>query len=347
MTTEADVLLRVEDLSMRFETTKGLFSRRGRMVVDAVKNVDLTVRRGETLGLVGESGCGKTTLGRCVQRAYRPTGGRLRYRRADGTEVDLATLGRGALGPYRREIRTIFQDPNSSLNPRMTVGQIVGEPLRANRLARGADLRDRVADALRLVGLQPEYMRRYPHAFSGGQRQRIGIARALITNPRLVIADEAVSALDVSVRSQILNLLEDLQEQLDLTYVFVSHDLSVIQHLCDRVAVMYVGRIVEEAATDDLYARPRHPYTETLLRALPLPDPRLRGTRRRVPLKGEVPDPADPPTGCTFHPRCPYAQDDCARTEPRLLAIEAGHEARCHYAKTLDLAGVAEPASTS
>lgn len=252
-------LLQVRQLSMRFKVSHGFLGMGGHMTVNAVEDVDLTVRQGETLGLVGESGCGKTTLGRCVLRAYKPTAGELLYRKGDGTTVDLARLGREELRPYRREIRTIFQDPNSSLNPRMTVGQIVGEPLKVNGLAQGSELTDQVAEVLRLVGLRAEYMRRYPHAFSGGERQRIGLARALITRPRLVIADEAVSALDVSVRSQILNLLEDLQEEFDLTYIFVSHDLSVIQHLCDRVAVMYVGRIVEQAPTADLYARPRHP----------------------------------------------------------------------------------------
>ncbi|GAB2680413.1 ABC transporter ATP-binding protein [Kribbella swartbergensis] len=342
--TQRETLLSIRNLSMRFTASRGLFSRH-KLTVNAVQDVDLTVERGETLGLVGESGCGKTTLGRCILRAYKPTSGQIEYTRSDGSVVDLAKLSRGELRPYRREIRTVFQDPNSSLNPRMTVLQIVGEPLRVNDLARGNELRDRVAETLRLVGLRPEYMRRYPHAFSGGERQRIGIARALVTRPRLVVADEAVSALDVSIRSQILNLLEDLQEQLDLTYVFVSHDLSVIQHLCDRVAVMYVGRLVEEATTSDLYDCPRHPYTETLLRALPRPDPRLRGQRARVALRGEVPDPSNPPRGCTFHPRCPYAQDRCSTEEPGLHLLGANGRARasrCHYAEELDLAGISE-----
>lgn len=334
-----EVLLDVRNLTMQFRLGGGLIRRRPKLTINAVQDVDLTVRRGETLGLVGESGCGKTTLGRCILRAYQPTDGEIVYTRADGSTVDLANLKGTGLRPYRREIRTIFQDPNSSLNPRMTVQQIVAEPLRVNALAEGSELRDRVAEALRLVGLRPEYMRRYPHAFSGGERQRIGIARALVTNPRLVIADEAVSALDVSVRSQILNLLEDLQEQLDLTYIFVSHDLSVIQHLCDRVAVMYVGRIVEEATTDDLYTGPRHPYTETLMRALPRPDPRARQRNRHIGLRGEVPDPADPPSGCRFHPRCEYAQDRCVVEEPDLLG-PGGHTARCHFSAELELTGV-------
>ncbi len=334
-------LLDIRDLRMVFHSGGSVFGRRKRMDVGAVDGVNLTVRQGETVGLVGESGCGKTTLGRCILRAYQPTSGQLRYRRGDGEVVDLATLGSRELREYRREIRTVFQDPNSSLNPRMTVQQLIGEPLKVNKLAAGSELTDRVAEMLRLVGLRPEYMRRYPHAFSGGERQRIGIARALVTHPRLVIADEAVSALDVSVRSQILNLLQDLQERLGLTYVFVSHDLSVIQHLCDRVAVMYVGQIVETAETDALYERPRHPYTETLLAALPRPDPRLRKQARKGLQRGEVPDPAQPPTGCRFHPRCGYARPDCETTQPELTVLSDTHRSRCHYARELELHGVA------
>jgi peptide/nickel transport system ATP-binding protein len=336
-----DNLLDIRDLRMQFQSQGSILGRRRKMTVGAVDGVDLTIRAGETLGLVGESGCGKTTLGRCILRAYKPTSGQLNYTRSDGSTVDLATVRGAELRSYRREIRTVFQDPNSSLNPRMTVLQVVGEPLKVNGLASGSELTDRVAETLRMVGLRPEYMRRYPHAFSGGERQRIGIARSLVTHPRLVIADEAVSALDVSVRSQILNLLQDLQEQLGLTYIFVSHDLSVIQHLCDRVAVMYVGQIVETADTDALFARPRHPYTETLLAALPRPDPRMRKKDRATKLRGEVPDPAHPPTGCRFHPRCPYARADCADRVPDLAAVADGHEARCKYAADLELRGVA------
>jgi peptide/nickel transport system ATP-binding protein len=273
----SEEILRVENLSLRFSSGSGLFGRR--TSVQAVDDVSLAVRRGETLGLVGESGSGKTTLGRCILRAYQPTSGQLRYRRTDGSEVDLAVLSRAELRPLRTEIRTVFQDPNSSLNPRMTVQQIVAEPLIVNKLASGSALVDRVADALQRCGLRPELMRRYPHAFSGGERQRIGIARALVTQPRLVVADEAVSALDVSVRSQILNLLEDLQDEFELTYVFISHDLSVVQHLCDRVAVMYRGKLVEEATTEDLFEQPQHSYTQTLLASVPIPDPRLRKGR--------------------------------------------------------------------
>ncbi|MGW6276063.1 ABC transporter ATP-binding protein [Kribbella sp. NPDC055071] len=330
-------LLEVSGLSMRFRSTRGLVRRRVH-TVDALSDVSLTVNRGETLGLVGESGCGKTTLGRCVLRGYEPTAGSIVYHRPDGDPVDLVKLGRDQLRPYRREIRTVFQDPTSSLSPRMTVQQIVAEPLKINGMASGTELVDRVEETLRLVGLRPEAMRRYPHAFSGGERQRIGIARALVTRPRLVVADEAVSALDVSIRSQILNLLEDLQEQLDLTYLFISHDLSVIQHLCDRVAVMYLGRVVELAPTDELFAAPQHPYTESLLRAVPRPDPRIR--REWVPLAGEVPDPSEPPSGCTFHPRCPYAEDRCAVDPPELRTLQQGQLSRCHFADELELAGV-------
>ncbi|MEU4197736.1 ABC transporter ATP-binding protein [Kribbella sp. NPDC026611] len=324
-------ILRVEGLSMRFTGGAGLFGRRNRATVHAVDDVDLVVRRGETLGLVGESGCGKTTLGRCILRAHKPSAGRMIYDSAAGP-VDLAALSRAELRPLRTEIRTVFQDPNSSLNPRMTVRQIVAEPLVVNRLASGSELTDRVAETLRRCGLRPELMRRYPHAFSGGERQRIGIARALVTEPQLVVADEAVSALDVSVRSQILNLLEDLQDELGLTYVFISHDLSVIQHLCDRVAVMYLGRIVEEAETEDLFEQPRHPYTEALLRSVPRPDPRLRRRDDVLPA-GEVPSPSEDFTGCRFQPRCPYAQPICAAEEPESIP-------RCHFTDELSLAGV-------
>jgi peptide/nickel transport system ATP-binding protein len=335
-------LLDVRDLKMHFPIRRGLLSR----TVGAVKAVDgvsFAIRRGETLGLVGESGCGKTTIGRCILRAYDPTAGQLRYSVPNQAPVDLSRLSRAALKPYRQQIRMIFQDPYSSLNARMTVKDIIGEPLRVNHLASGAALDDRVAELLRRVGLRPEYARRYPHAFSGGERQRIVIARALATNPQLVVADEAVSALDVSVRAQILNLLQDLQQELHLTYLFISHDLSVVEYICDRVAVMYVGRLVELAAIEELYAAPLHPYTEALLSAVPAPDPKLRGRGKRIVLEGEVADPSNPPAGCPFHPRCAYAQDRCRIEVPGLRELRPGHHVACHRAEELALRGV-EPA---
>jgi peptide/nickel transport system ATP-binding protein len=271
----ASTLLEIKGLRMHFAVRHG-FARTVTGTVRAVDDVNFAIREGETLGLVGESGCGKTTLGRCVLRVYQPTAGQILYNGADGRTVDLAALDKRALRPYRREIRMVFQDPQSSLNPRLQVLQIVGEPLIVNGIARGKELEDRVAALLRRVGLRPEYLRRYPHAFSGGERQRIGIARALALNPRLVVADEAVSALDVSVRAQTLNLLQDLQREFSLTYLFVAHDLSVVQHVSDRVAVMYVGKLVELATTEELYFGPLHPYTEALMSAVPRPDPRGR-----------------------------------------------------------------------
>jgi peptide/nickel transport system ATP-binding protein len=288
---------------------------------------------------VGESGCGKTTTGRCILRAYDPTTGQILYRRPDGEVVDLATLDRNALKPYRREIRTIFQDPYSSLNPRMNVLDIVGEPLRVNEGLTGRALEDRVAVLLRQCGLRAEYMHRYPHAFSGGERQRIGIARALALNPRLVVCDEGVSALDVSVRAQILNLLQDLQEQYKLTYLFIAHDLSVVEYISDRVAVMYVGKLVELAETEELYVNPKHPYTEALLSAVPKPDPRLSSRGQGIILEGDVADPSRPPSGCYFHPRCRYIQDRCSQETPALRDIGAEHFVACHFAERLSLRG--------
>ena len=336
-----DFLLELRDLKMHFPIKQGFFSRTVGHV-KAVDGVDLKVRRGETLGLVGESGCGKTTLGRCIVRSYEPTGGEMVYHNKDGGTADLAKLGSKGLKPYRREIRMVFQDPNSSLNPRMTLLQIVGEPLKVNKVASGKDLEDRVAELLRRVGLRPEYMSRYPHAFSGGERQRVSIARALALDPRFVVADEAVSALDVSVRAQILNLLQDLQEEFDLTYLFISHDLSVVEHLCDRVAVMYVGKVVEVAETGEIFEEPKHPYTEALLSAVPKPDPRLRDRGRRIVLGGDVPDPANPPSGCYFHTRCPYAEERCKNEEPVLRAVRPDHHAACHFSEDLDLRGVGD-----
>lgn len=337
----ADTILDVRNLKMHFPITAG-FIRRTVGYVKAVDDLNLHVRAGETVGLVGESGCGKTTAGRCILRAYEPTGGEILYRRPDGGVVDLAPLSNNELKPYRREIRMIFQDPFSSLNPRMPVIDIVGDPLKINKVATGKELEDRVADLLRKVGLRPEYMRRFPHSFSGGQRQRIGVARALALDPHLIVADEAVSALDVSVRAQILNLLEDLQAEYHLTYLFVSHDLSVIQYICNRVAVMYVGKIVELTDTASLFENPQHPYTEALLSAVPKPDPRLRRHKGRIILEGDVADPANPPSGCYFHPRCPYVKDVCSQETPELRLVGDGHYAACHFAEELDLRGVME-----
>lgn len=338
-------VLDIRGLRMHFPVKRDPLGRPV-LVNRAVDGVDLQVRGGETLGLVGESGCGKTTLGRCVVRTLKPTAGQILYRDAAGEVTDLAMLSTQAVRPFQRQVRLIFQDPFSSLNPRMTLLQIIGDPLVSHGIARGSELEDRVAAMLRRVGLAPQYMRRYPHAFSGGERQRVNIARALILEPRLVIADEPVSALDVSVRAQILNLLRDLQEDYGLTYVFISHDLSVVESICDRVAVMYFGTIAEVAGTGDLYTRPRHPYTEALLSAVPIPDPRMRDAGRRIRLPDDLPDPTDPPPGCSFHTRCPHAEmTTCAAEEPPLRAVEEGHLSACHFADTLDLAGVTTGAS--
>lgn len=339
-----DNLLDVRHLKMWFPRRSGTFGRHV-SYVKAVDDVSFTIQTGETLGLVGESGCGKTTVGRCIVRAYQPVGGEILYYDYGGggpLVVDLATLDRQFLRRYRQEIRMIFQDPYSSLNPRMTVFELVGEVLKVNHLAAGHELEDRVAHLLQRVGLRPEYMRRYPHAFSGGERQRIVIARALATNPRLIIADEAISALDVSIRAQILNLLEDLQNELGLTYLFIAHDLSVIRHICDRVNVMYVGKLVESAEATELYTHPRHPYTEALMSAVPIHNPRQRNRERRIRLEGDVADPANPPSGCYFHPRCRYAQERCQTEEPelRLLDGHQPHWVACHFAEELDLRGV-------
>ena len=334
----ASPLLTVRHLHMQFPIKRGMF-RRTVGYVKAVNDVSFKILPGETLSLVGESGCGKTTTGRCIVRAYTPTSGEILYGAEVDKRVDLAQLDTRALRPFRREIRMIFQDPFSSLNPRLSILQIVGEPLRANGIASGTELEDRVASLLNRVGLRAEYIRRYPHAFSGGERQRIGIARALALNPRLIVADEAVSALDVSVQAQILNLLQDLQEEFELTYLFIAHDLSVVEHISHRVAVMYVGKVVELARTEALFSNPQHPYTEALLSAVPKPDPRLRNQGVRIRLEGEVADPSEPPSGCYFHPRCPYARERCQHEEPEAREIGDDHWVACHFAEELELRG--------
>jgi peptide/nickel transport system ATP-binding protein len=335
----AKTILEIHGVKMHFPITKGFFNRQTGSV-KAVDDVSFSLYEGETLGLVGESGCGKTTLGRCILRVYRPTAGSIVYQPENRPPADLAAISDKELKPLRREIRMIFQDPQSSLNPRLTILDIVGEPLIVNKIASGTELEDRVAALLQRVGLRPEYLRRYPHAFSGGERQRIGIARALALNPRLVVADEAVSALDVSVQAQTLNLLQKLQGDFSLTYLFVAHNLSVVQHICDRVAVMYVGRLMELADTYELYFNPKHPYTEALMSAVPKPDPRMRHRTERIRLEGEVADPANPPSGCHFHPRCRYVQERCRREIPAIRDLGGGHLCACHFAETLTLKGV-------
>ncbi len=328
-------ILEVRGLRKFFEIRRG-FRRRVVGSVRAVDDVSFTIQEGETLGLVGESGCGKTTTARCILRAMAPSSGEIRFRAADGRVVDLAPLSRAELRPLRPQIQMIFQDPFGSLNPRMTIFDNVGEPLLINGMRSRRARLDRVAALLELTGLRTEYMHRFPHAFSGGQRQRIGIARALATEPRLVVADEPVSALDVSVRAQVLNLLLELRQRLGLTMLFVAHDLSVVKHICDRVAVMYVGQLVEQAPTAALFARPRHPYTAALIRAVPIPDP--RAPSGDVALAGEVANPASPPSGCYFHPRCPFVVERCRTEAPALREVD-GHAIRCHRAEELDLTG--------
>ncbi|MFN8440749.1 MAG: dipeptide ABC transporter ATP-binding protein [Caldilineaceae bacterium] len=332
-------LLEVRQLKKYFPIRAG-FLRRVVGQVKAVDDVSFHVNRGETLALVGESGCGKTTTARCILRALNPSAGQILFRTSGNQVVDVAAIPKRELRPLRRQMQMIFQDPYSSLNPRMTLLEIIGEPLLVNGVSNANERQDRVSELLKVVQLPAEYMRRYPHAFSGGQRQRIGIARALALNPSMIVADEPVSALDVSVQAQIVNLLLDLQEELKVSYIFVAHDLSVVKHMSDRVAVMYVGRIVEIADTQSLFHMPKHPYTEALLSAIPKPDPRLRS--KRIILEGEVADPAHPPSGCYFHPRCRYAVDRCKSETPQLQPLSSTHQVSCHRAQELTLTGVDE-----
>jgi oligopeptide transport system ATP-binding protein len=330
------VLVEVEDLKVWFPITEGIILERHIGDVRAVDGVSFTLKRGETLGLVGESGCGKSTTGRAIIRLYEPTSGTIKF---DG--VDMATLSGSELRKSRRRMQMIFQDPYSSLNPRMTAGGIIGEPLEIHDIGEKRDRHERVRDLLSTVGLNPDFAERYPHEFSGGQRQRIGVARSLAVNPDLIVADEPISALDVSIQAQIINLLERLQGEFDLTYLFIAHDLSVVRHISDRIAVMYLGKIVEVAGSRDLNRFPFHPYTVALLSAIPIPDPVVESRRRRIILRGDVPSPAAPPSGCRFHTRCWLRErlgnpEVCATEDPELRVLATGHEVACHFAEQVD-----------
>lgn len=325
-----DNILEVKKLHKRF-TSKGI-------TVKAVTDVSFEVKPGETIGIVGESGCGKTTLGRCIVRAYSASGGEVFYRTRAGEEIDFLKVDRKKMKEIRKEIQMIFQDPYSSLDPRMTVLDIIKEPLKANypKMPK-ADMDQKAKEMAEKVGLNPTYLMRYPHAFSGGQRQRIGIARALVVEPQIIVCDEAVSALDVSIQAQVINLLRDLQKELNLTYLFISHDLSVVEHISDRVGVMYLGRMVEFGDTEKLFEHPMHPYTEALLSAVPVADPTVQ--IERIPLKGEIPNPANPPSGCFFHTRCQYCTEKCSQVAPEYKELEPGHFVACHRAEELKLRG--------
>jgi len=320
-----DILIDVRNMKVHFPVTAGLIFQRKIADVKAVDGVSFQIRRGETLGLVGESGCGKSTTGRAILQLYRPTEGEIKF-----GQVELTELKGNDLRRMRRRMQMIFQDPYASLNPRMSVGAIIGEPLAIHGLARGQSRRDRVAELMRIVGLNPYYANRFPHEFSGGQRQRIGVARALAVEPDFIVADEPVSALDVSIQAQIINLLEDLQEQFGLTYLFIAHDLSVVRHISDRVAVMYLGKLMELTGRDELYENPLHPYTKALLSAVPIPDPVVEAERERIILSGDVPSPMHPPPGCVFHTRCPIAIDECRQVVPEWRQVSRDHWVACH-----------------
>ncbi len=321
----SEPLLKIRDLKMHFPVYKGVFVRREVERVKAVDGLTFDILQGETLGLVGESGCGKSTTGRAIIQLYRPTSGEVHF---DGT--NLCDLEEGELHPLRRDLQMIFQDPYASLNPRMTVGDIIGEPLKVHRLAKGRAFKERVQELMEIVGLDPRFIRRYPHEFSGGQRQRIGIARALACKPRFIVCDEPISALDVSIQAQIMNLMEELQDEFDLTFLFIAHDLAAVRHISDRIAVMYLGRLAELADGEEIYKNPLHPYTEALMSAVPIPDPEIEKNRTQIVLKGDVPSPLDPPSGCVFHTRCPYAWDRCKKEVPKFKEAEDGHHVACH-----------------
>ena len=335
---DRNIVLEVKNLTKKFPITSP-FLKRVIGHVNAVNDVSFHVKEGETYGLVGESGCGKTTLGRSILRAIEPTSGNIEFRNRRGEIVNVETLSQNELMKIRRDMQMIFQDPYSSLNPRWVVQNIISEPLVSNSDLSSRQIKERVEELMSLVNLNPRYLERYPHAFSGGQRQRIGIARALSTNPRFLVCDEAVSALDVSVQAQVINLLVELQDKLGLSYLFISHDLSVIQHISDRVGVMYLGRMAESAETDELFNKPRHPYTEALLSAKPIADPRVK--KEQIILAGEVPNPAKPPSGCFFHTRCRYCGEACKEVAPEYREVSPGHFAACHRTDELDLKGVA------
>ena len=322
---ENGTLIKVDKLTKHFPITRGIFVQREVGAIQAVDGVTFEIRKGETLGLVGESGCGKSTTGRTILQLYRPTAGKVYY----GDE-DLTELKGEALRRMRRNMQMIFQDPYASLNPRLTVGNIVSEPLEVHNIGNARERRERVQELLRLVGLSPHMINRYPHEFSGGQRQRIGVARALALQPEFIVCDEPISALDVSIQAQVVNLLEELQATFGLTYLFIAHDLSMVRHISDRTAVMYLGKVVELATRNELYTHPLHPYTQALLSAVPIPDPSKEGKRQRIILEGDVPSPANPPKGCRFHPRCPLAIDVCREVEPEWREVAPDHWVACH-----------------